>query len=95
MKVNLALYLLRLIIVSSSVGQGGLVSLSEFRKSNKIPTATFHRHINSLIDHGFIVRISRDVYTLKSEFLDHAMMAKHQLPLSAEFDQTKWEGFPF
>lgn len=95
MKVNLALYILRLVIVSASTGEGGLINLGEFRRSNRIPSTTFHRHINSLIDHGFIVRISRDTYTLKAEFVEHVMSARYQLPLPSEFNAALWSEVPW
>jgi len=90
MKVNLALYILRYMIVSASVGQGQLVKLSDFRKSIDAPPNTFHRHVNSLIENDFIVRISRDLYSLNAEFVNHVSLAKYQLPLPSFPIGDKW-----
>lgn len=90
MDVNLALHILRYMIVSASVGQGSLVKLSPFREQIKAPRETFHRHINNLIENGFISRVSRDVYTLNTKFIDHVIIAHHQLPKTSMPTSGDW-----
>jgi DNA-binding IclR family transcriptional regulator len=95
MKINLALYILRHMILSASIGQGAIVGLSQYRKEKGIPVTTFHRHINTLISEGYIARVGRDRYTLRAEFIDHVMIARHQLPLEAGATGDQWQEFPF
>lgn len=92
---NLSLYILRLMIVASSAGQGGIVSLAQFRRVNKIPPTTFHRHVTDLIEHGFIDRVGRDKYCLKSAFKSLVLMASQHPPVASKFDTTVWTGAKF
>jgi hypothetical protein len=95
MKLNLALYILRHMVLSASVGEGAIVSLSQYRRVNRIPNSTFNRHVNNLIDEGFICRVGRDKYSLRGEFIDHVIIAHHQKPLQANITGEQWSEFPF
>lgn len=68
MKCNLALILLRECI-SRSEGQGEYVRLAWFKHLHSVPNDTFYRHINNLIDEGFLIRVRRDTYRLHPLFV--------------------------
>lgn len=68
MRNNLALYLITYIMHHMSLYAVGEVCLSEFKRMYAIPPATFHRHINSLLDEKVIIRVKRDTYALHPKF---------------------------
>lgn len=89
MKCNLALYIL-MNLLQKSAGQGKVsVTMSHFREINDIPPATFHRHLNSLIEVGFIVRDGRDKYRLSMKVTEILFslveMYKEDPDLTSEF----------
>jgi len=79
MKQNVALYIL-MYMIQCSIG-GGVVRLSDYRKSVGIPNTTFFRHVNSLIDMKMIARVGRDIYTLDDEFVEAVNLCRYQKKL--------------
>jgi len=68
MKVNLALNIFEYIVRCSSAYNGAPISMKLFREDLKIPKGTFYRHMNTLIEIGWVVRTKRDNYAVSAKF---------------------------
>lgn len=93
MECNLALVILRYVILGLSIGESESVPLSDFKKFNRIPSGTFHRHVNSLIQQGFLQRKSRDKYVLNSLFVERVTQVKEAQ--NERNDEVIFDDFPF
>lgn len=98
MKCNLALFILREALICVA-GQGeNLFRLAWYKRIHGIPNDTFYRHINSLIDESFIIRISRDSYKLHPLFvgkMNEIVKEKPKYEEQSEGQLTLWSEIPF
>lgn len=71
MQFNLALHILLHIMSELHYDSGG-VGLAGYRAEYQIPSSTFYRHVNSLIQLNIIKRVERDKYVISPMFYDLA-----------------------
>lgn len=96
MKCNLALHIM-IYMLRWTVGEvDSEFKLSQYRKENRIPYTTFHRHLNTLLKNGVVKKIGRDNYRISEAFLEICSNYEYELSDKVSDNQIDmFQEYPF
>lgn len=98
MKCNLALFILREALICVAGQSDTVFRLAWYKRLHGIPNDTFYRHVNSLIDESFFIRVGRDKYVLHPLFVGKMNAITRKTPeyeTISEKQLVLWDEIPF